>query len=121
MSRRELRATVELLREELKRERALGRPALKNELVMLRREVSDLQSLVHLHADKRRALVELRRSMAEEDHRCTRLRRRLQRDFHPDKTPNFQSVSDVLTRISSTVNEELEAPLRAIGADSRAV
>lgn len=107
MSRRELRARVELLEAELQRERALRRPTVHDELVLLRREVGDLQALVHLHPEKLKVYRELKSSLAEDARRRKQLRRRLQRELHPDKSKAYANVTAVLTRLSALINEEL--------------
>ena len=105
-SRKELRARVALLEAELLRERRLHRPAQPNELERLREEVADLQNLVHLNPSKRVAYIAMKRSLTEDGQRFKQLCRRLRLAFHPDKSSQHASVTDVLTKLTAIVNDE---------------
>ena len=106
-SRADLQAEVLLLRQELERERRLRAPACPNELVLLRRQVTDLQALVHLSPAKLKVYTAMLEATRGDSPRLVRLRRRLQRLVHPDRAHKYKSVAEVLARLSAAVNAEL--------------
>ena len=110
MSRAELHARVRALEADLARERAARRTAeaAAETAAELRREVEALQRLVHMNHDARVAYAERQRRRADGSRAISKLKRRLQLKFHPDRSHAFSSVADVLTAVSTLLNEVLD-------------
>ena len=100
MSRTELRARVAALEQQLAEER--------RNRVTSEREVSELQTILHTSKSRLGAYLEAQERRAKSGHQIRKLRRHLQRDFHPDKATRFASVSEVLHKLSQKINEVLD-------------
>lgn len=100
MSRTELRARVAALEQQLAEER--------RNRVTSEREVSELQAILHTSKSKLGAYLEAQERRTKSGHQIRKLRRHLQRDFHPDKATRFASVPEVLHKLSQKINEVLD-------------
>ncbi len=110
MSRSDLHARVRALESDLARERAARRAAeaAAETAAELRREVAALQRLVHMSREARAAYAERQRRRADGSRAISKLKRRLQLRFHPDRSHAYKSVADVLTAVSVLLNEVLD-------------